>query len=462
MATPCWLRKTTSEIYKAFNEYYDPSEERRKITGKDQERFGDNRFSDYMFLNTLYPPCERWLEKNADKPFFLYFATWLVHTPIMMHSEQLLRKYERKLGVEITEAHKQGWTKEGQTNPFYCAMVEQLDYYVGRLFDYLESTDDPRWPGHKLIENTYVIFTSDNGPHQEGGHKADFFDSNGRLRGIKRDLTEGGIRVPTIASWPGTIMPGSEDDAHWYFGDMMATAAQLAGVQPPINLDSDSFVATLRGQPREKRWSRKSKMYWEFYERGSAQAIRFGKWKAIRKPMFTGEIELYDMSNDAGEKHDYSKRRLDLARHAANLLDKAHEQFETAIKLYPDHHKGYYNLGLIYHRKGDLKRAMEYFQRAVTLNPESIKGHYNLATLYAQQGLLDLAIRHYTKVIELDPDVVEAHYNLGKAYAMQRKLQYAISEWEKVLQLEPRHTAARNNLKKAKRMMDSAGRPKNN
>ena len=106
---------------------------------------------------------------------------------------------------------------------------------------------------------------------------------------------------------------------------MLATAAELAGAKPPEDLDSDSFASTLRGHPREKRWTRKSKMYWEFYERGSAQAVRFGKWKAIRKPMFTGKIELYDMSNDAGEKRDYAERRPDLAKHAANLLEKAHE-----------------------------------------------------------------------------------------------------------------------------------------
>jgi tetratricopeptide (TPR) repeat protein len=181
-----------------------------------------------------------------------------------------------------------------------------------------------------------------------------------------------------------------------------------------------------------------------------------------RNPDWQSNYSLWSKTVQTSPNSLVAHGGLGMAYLERGMLDKAHEQFETAIKLYPDHHKGYYNLGLIYHRKGDLKRAMEYFQRAVTLNPESIKGHYNLATLYAQQGLLDLAIRHYTKVIELDPDVVEAHYNLGMAYAMQRKLQYAISEWEKVLQLEPRHTAARNNLAKAKRMMDSAGRPKNN
>jgi tetratricopeptide (TPR) repeat protein len=144
------------------------------------------------------------------------------------------------------------------------------------------------------------------------------------------------------------------------------------------------------------------------------------------------------------------------------MLDEAREQFELAIKLYPSHHKSYYNLGLLYHQQGDLKRSMEYFNRSVTLNPEFIRGHYNLGTLYAKQGLMDMAIRHYTKVVELDPDMVEVHYNLGMAYAMQRKLEPAISEWEKVLQLDPHHTRASNNLQKAKRMMNPTGRQNDN
>jgi len=199
----------------------------------------------------------------------------------------------------------------------FASMIRNIDRDTGRVLDLFKELS--------IAEDTLVIFTSDNGPHQEGGHQADFFDSNGKLRGIKRDLTEGGIRVPTIAWWPGTIKGGSVDNAHWYFGDVMSTAAELAGVETPADIDSDSFVSTLRGQPREKRWKRSSRMYWEFYERGSAQAVRFGKWKAIRSPMFTGNIQLYDMSNDASEKSDYSKRRPDLVNHAKNLLDQAHE-----------------------------------------------------------------------------------------------------------------------------------------
>ena len=105
----------------------------------------------------------------------------------------------------------------------------------------------------------------------------------------------------------------------------MATFAELAKIKAPEDIDSDSFLSTLEGNPSEKQWVRKSQLYWEFLERGSAQAVRFGKWKAIRKPMFTGPIQLYDLSSDPEEKKDYAKRRPDLVRHAQNLLDQSHE-----------------------------------------------------------------------------------------------------------------------------------------
>ena len=250
---------------------------------------------------------EKFIRDSHREPFFLFHSLNTPHA----NNEAGSR------GMEVSDLGEFSDKDWPAPEKGFAAMIRNIDRDAGRILDLLKEL--------KIEKNTLVIFSSDNGPHQEGGHRADFFDSNGPLRGTKRDLTEGGIRVPTIAWWPGTIDPGTEDGAHWYFGDLMATFAELAGVEPPAKIDSDSFVAPLRGQPREKRWDRKSLMYWEFYERGSAQAVRFGKWKAIRKPMFTGKIELYDMSNDPGEKHDYSRRRPDLTRQAAGLMDRAHE-----------------------------------------------------------------------------------------------------------------------------------------
>ena len=248
----------------------------------------------------------RFIREQHARPFFLYFAMNVPHA----------NNEAGNKGMEVPELGAFAARDWPEPEKGFASMIRNIDRDTGRVLDLVKELG--------IAKETLVLFTSDNGPHQEGGHRADFFDSNGRFRGIKRDLTEGGIRVPTIAYWPGTIAPGSEDDAHWYFGDLMATVAEIAGVQAPGDIDSESFVATLRGQPRANRWKRSTRMYWEFYERGSAQAVRFGKWKALRKPMFTGPVELYDMSNDGAEQHNYAERRPDLARHAARLLDQAH------------------------------------------------------------------------------------------------------------------------------------------
>lgn len=247
------------------------------------------------------------IRSNQQQPFFLYFAMNVPHA----------NNEGGQNGMEVPDLGEfaaQDWPRPEQG---FAAMIRNIDRDTGRILDLLDELG--------IADNTLVLFTSDNGPHQEGGHKADFFDSNGPYRGIKRDLYEGGIRVPTIAWWPGTIKPGSQNNRLWYFGDVMASVAELAGIEPPEGIDSDSFAAELRGDPVKDRWERTNHVYWEFYERGSAQAVRFGKWKAIRSPMFTGSIELYDLSRDGAERHDDAQRHPQLVEHAAQLMDKLHE-----------------------------------------------------------------------------------------------------------------------------------------
>ena len=243
------------------------------------------------------------IRQNHEHPFFLYFAMNVPHA----------NNEAGNKGMEVPglgEFAKKDWPEPEKG---FGAMIRNIDRDTGRILDLLKEL--------KIAENTLVIFTSDNGPHQEGGHKADYFDSNGPYRGIKRDLTEGGIRVPTIAWWPGTIQAGGADGAPWYFGDLMATASELAGAKAPAGIDSESFVDVLHG----KKKVRKSPLYWEFYERGSAQAVRFGKWKAIRQPMFTGEVQLYDLSNDPAEARDQAKEKPQLVKQAVSLMEKMHE-----------------------------------------------------------------------------------------------------------------------------------------
>ena len=244
----------------------------------------------------------------AEKPFFLFFSMNVPHANNEAGNQ----------GMEVPELYEFEDKDWPEPEKGFAAMLRNIDRDTGLILDLLQRLG--------IAEETLVIFTSDNGPHQEGGHRADFFNSNGPYRGIKRDLYEGGIRVPTIAWWPDTIKPGTTNKNQWYFGDLMATAAELAETTVPKDIDSDSFLQTLKGNPPEKEWTRESLLYWEFYERGSAQAVRFGKWKAIRSPMFTGPIQLYDLSWDHAEKNNYAERRPKLVEHARNLFNKAHEE----------------------------------------------------------------------------------------------------------------------------------------
>ena len=247
------------------------------------------------------------LRENHEKPFFLYYATWLVHTPIVMRSEALLRKYERKLGVQITEEHKNSWKTEGQTNPFYCAMVEQLDYYLGTMFDYLEKTEDPRWPGHKLMENTYIVFSSDNGGMEGGG--AEFITDNYPLDKGKISAMEGGVRVPLIITGPG-ISSGVQSDVMVSGLDFYPTILSLAGVEKPAgkHFDGCDLSTLLKTDPagasliREMDGSVRDTMVWHFPNSGALEStIRIGDYKLVRNymhlPAHIPELELYRLYN---------------------------------------------------------------------------------------------------------------------------------------------------------------------
>ena len=173
-----------------------------------------------------------------------------------------------------------------------------------------------------LDEKTLVVFTSDNGPHREGGHDPEFFDSNGPLRGIKRSLHDGGIRVPLIARWPGRIAAGQTSDHVGYFGDFMATASELAGLEAPTNTDGISFAPTLLGRPRDQ--GRHDFLYWEFHEGKGAEAVRSGKWKAVRKPIFDGITQLFDIEADPGEQHDLARQHRKVVRDLESRMWRSH------------------------------------------------------------------------------------------------------------------------------------------
>ena len=227
------------------------------------------------------------LQTNKEEPFFLYYATWLVHAPIVMRSEALLRKYEAKLGVTLKPEHATTWKTPGQTNPFYCAMVEQLDYYVGQVIHSLETTDDPRWPGHKLMENTYVFFTSDNGG-MEGGKGEIYTDNNPLDRG-KISLKEGGTRVPLVITGPN-IPRAVQTDVMVNGLDLYPTILTLTNATAPEGkiFDGCDLSQLLKQNPSDSQLVRtqsgsvRDTMFWHFPHAENSSSIRRGEYKLFR------------------------------------------------------------------------------------------------------------------------------------------------------------------------------------
>ncbi len=242
----------------------------------------------------------KWVEANHERPFFLYLAATVPHA-----NNEGTRGTGNGQEVPDWGIYKdKDWTPP---NKGQAAMITRLDRDMGRLFALLKKL--------KLDENTLVMFSSDNGHHKEGGNDPEFFDANGPLRGMKRDLYDGGIRVPFIARWPGRIKSGTVNDHVGYFGE-------LAGVPLPPDRDSISFLPTLLGQKEQQKHDY---LYWEFYEQGGKQAVRMENWKAVRLGFDESlPVELYDLSKDIGEETNLAAMHPEVVQRARTLMREAH------------------------------------------------------------------------------------------------------------------------------------------
>tara|TARA_B100000809_G_scaffold266930_1_gene333175 strand:- start:17 stop:1471 length:1455 start_codon:yes stop_codon:yes gene_type:complete len=240
------------------------------------------------------------MEENKNNPFFMFYASALPHAELLL-PEKYIEKYKGKLlpetkhiGVDDGPTYKNGgYGSQEYPHAAFAAMIFRLDEQVGELVDKLEELG--------IAENTLIVFTSDNGPHQEGGADPKYFNSNGVYKGFKRDLYEGGIHVPMIAKWPGTIKAGSTNKHISAFWDVMPTLGEVAGIETSKELDGISFLSTLKGETTQKKHEY---LYWEFHEKGGRIAVRQGKWKGVKyhvlkKP--NRRIELYDLSIDPEE-----------------------------------------------------------------------------------------------------------------------------------------------------------------
>lgn len=283
------------------------------------------------------------LQENKQNPFFLYYATFLVHAPIHTRSKPLLEKYCKKLGVDFP-TEPDHWDLKGQKNPYYCAMVEMLDYYVGQVFNYLETTDDPRWPGHKLSENTYVIFTSDNGGMEHHGPKEVITDNYPLDKG-KINAKEGGTRVPLLISGPG-IKKGVQSDVVVNGLDFYPTILSLLDVNQPKNkhLDGDDLAALLLKDPtdsklvKDKTGKERKSMMWHFPHSSYQSTLRVGDYKLIRNYDYknnprTPEFELYqlyDSSNGQSKRVDIEEAK-NLATVQPKRVQEMNEQLTAML-----------------------------------------------------------------------------------------------------------------------------------
>lgn len=287
------------------------------------------------YKNKVYAPMMlhdsvlQFLDKNKSNPFFLFIPTIIPHAELVPPDSLLVKnigKYGHEKpykGIKTIKFARRFGAYGVQKNPksAFAAMMELLDKQVGEIVAKLKADG--------IFENTIILFTSDNGPHHEGGANPAYFNSNGGLRGSKRDLYEGGIRVPLIIHWPNHLQPESSDliSANW---DIMPTLATFINAKIPSNIDGISLLPTTANQTITQH----PYLYWEFHEQGGKQAIRMGKWKGVqlkvKHPRQT-RFQLFNLDEDPTENNDVSQQFPDVVQQIKQFMDTAH----TPSPLFP-------------------------------------------------------------------------------------------------------------------------------
>ena len=258
----------------------------------------------------------QFVKDHRDEPFFAYVPFTIPHAA--MHVPEEDHAPWRKKWPQFED--KIGKYRGPQVqNPVaaFAGMVTRMDRHVGELLDLLDELG--------IADNTLISFTSDNGPHKEGGHNPKFFDSNGPLRGHKRDLYEGGIRVPFVARWPGKIQPGTVVNTPVAMWDVMPTCLEVAGEEPPQGIDGISYLPTLLGNHDQQ--TQHEYLYWAFYEQGGKQAVRWGNWKGVRRNVGknpNAKPELYDLTTDLAEQNNLADQYPEIVKTIEDQMQAAH------------------------------------------------------------------------------------------------------------------------------------------
>ncbi|MCB0689897.1 MAG: arylsulfatase [Saprospiraceae bacterium] len=270
----------------------------------------------------IHEKAIQFIRDNKDRPFFLYYPSVIPHAELVAPTEYMAKfrgKFDPETqyeGVDEGDNYRLGpYGSQSECHAAFAAMVNLLDQQVGEVLDLVDELG--------LSENTLIMFTSDNGPHLEGGADPDYFNSNGPYTGYKRDLYEGGIRVPMLAKWEGHIKPGSKTDLPSAFWDVMPTLAELTGAKIDKQIDGISFLPTLLGEGDQKKHEY---LYWEFHERGGRKALRQGDWKIVKYDLEKhpdDTPQLFNLKDDPSESNDVAAEYPEKLRELTELMQKA-------------------------------------------------------------------------------------------------------------------------------------------
>ncbi len=277
----------------------------------------------------IHEEALKFIRTNKDKPFFAFIPLVQPHAELIVPDDEILAQYKGLFEETPYIARQDGadygspnfnisaYSSQSAPRATFAAMVARIDKYVGDILELLKELN--------IDDNTIIIFTSDNGPHQEGGADPDFFDSNSIFRGYKRDVSDGGIRVPMIVRWKGKVQAGTKSDLVSAFWDIMPTFADLANVKCPENTDGISMLPTLSGKTGNQK--KHDFLYWEFKEKGGRIAVRMGDWKAIQLDVNKNPeapIELYDIKNDSEELNNVAEQHPEVIAQVYNIIKREH------------------------------------------------------------------------------------------------------------------------------------------
>ncbi|CAA6677604.1 MULTISPECIES: arylsulfatase [unclassified Lentimonas] len=253
-------------------------------------------------------------QQTEDTPFFMILSYPIPHASVIApEADRAAARQFVKQEVAYTRKGHYSSTPEVLAN--YIAMITIMDNAVGSIVSQLEAQN--------LLEDTLIIFTSDNGAAFEGGKKPEMLNSCGPLRGGKRDLYEGGIRIPFVASWPAVMTPGQVTDHASAFWDFLPTVCELTGQPVPTDIQGVSYAATLTGQGEQVKHNT---LYWEFHGNGGRRALQQGDWKLVQYNIKTPkklQTQLFNLADDIGETNDLSKSHPEKLSELLKLIDEA-------------------------------------------------------------------------------------------------------------------------------------------